>query len=231
MKSVKLHIQRDMRMPKQQDVRAADARRRQNRVRSRFDMINMSVRHKNPFPLDDELVPQQRMRGEITVPADRPHRNLRKAAQQKTAILVMIAQMQDQVGICPRHGKAERLRVPMRIGEYNHPHYSHLNAFSEYTGLDNMERVVFMADHFNKSANELLHSPQGAKINAKKDELESIVNSAEGQKVKQMLDGKTDSLIDAFEKGDMATLSNSLSAILGTKEGAQLAEKLMDMLK
>lgn len=88
-----------------------------------------------------------------------------------------------------------------------------------------------MSGNFDKKANDFFNSPQGAKLGEKKEALQDLMNSSEGQKVKRMMDGKADKLVDAFEKGDMATLSSNLSNILSTKEGAKIAEKLMEMFK
>lgn len=91
--------------------------------------------------------------------------------------------------------------------------------------------MISMGSKFDKAAGDLLNSPQAAALSGKKDELQGIISSAEGQKVKKMMEGKTDSLMTAFENGDMKTLQSGLSSILSTKEGAQLAEKLMEMMK
>ncbi|MGE4485278.1 MAG: hypothetical protein AB7C97_09245 [Oscillospiraceae bacterium] len=67
-------------------------------------------------------------------------------------------------------------------------------------------------------------------LSSKKDELEKLANSADGQKVKSMMDpgGRIQS---AYEQGDMETVRRAVTDIMKTEEGARLAKQLSDLLK
>jgi hypothetical protein len=88
-----------------------------------------------------------------------------------------------------------------------------------------------MSKKFRQSPESLLNSDAGRKISAKKEELEQLANSKDGQKVRQMLDGKEQKLKSAVENGDTATLKSALSDILKTDEGARLANRLSELMK
>ena len=77
----------------------------------------------------------------------------------------------------------------------------------------------------------LLNSDAGRKLSAKKSELEQLANSADGQKLRQMLDGREQSLKSAMDTGDTAALKSALQEILKTDEGARLAGQLSKLMK
>ena len=86
-----------------------------------------------------------------------------------------------------------------------------------------------MANDFKKIADELLKTPAGSKL--KKDEVNKLLDSSDGQKVKQMLERGDADLLGAVRKGDMDTLKTALAGILKTQEGARLADQIMKMMK
>ncbi|SHH92370.1 hypothetical protein SAMN02745823_01453 [Sporobacter termitidis DSM 10068] len=88
-----------------------------------------------------------------------------------------------------------------------------------------------MAIDFNKAANDFMNTPAGAKLSGKQNELNKLIDSTDGQKVKNMLSGKEASVIAAIENGDTNVLKNTLSNILKTEEGSRLAEQLLNMMK
>ena len=82
-----------------------------------------------------------------------------------------------------------------------------------------------------KTANDLLkNSPHGDKIRKKQPEIEKLVSSSDGEKVKKMLSDRGN-LQEALEKGDTQALTNTVRDILGTKEGARLAKQLEELFK
>lgn len=82
-----------------------------------------------------------------------------------------------------------------------------------------------------KTVNDLLNnSPQGSRIKEKKPELEKIVTSSDGEKVKRMLE-RRGGLQDAIESGDTETLTKTVQDILKTEEGARLAKQLENLFK
>lgn len=87
-----------------------------------------------------------------------------------------------------------------------------------------------MAIDFNKVSGDFLNTPAGAKFASKKEELGKLIDSPEGQKVKDMLSGDEANVMAAIENGDMAVLKKTLSNILKTEEGSRLAEQLLKML-
>jgi hypothetical protein len=88
-----------------------------------------------------------------------------------------------------------------------------------------------MANDFNKTAGEFLNSPNGKKLTEKKDELARLANSEDGKHVREMISGGDTGLLQAFEKGDMETVSGAISGILKTREGMRLAEQLQKLMK
>jgi len=88
-----------------------------------------------------------------------------------------------------------------------------------------------MAIDFGKAASDFMTTSAGSKLAGKQDELGQLINSTDGQKVKNMLSGNEANVMAAIENGDMAVLKNTLSNILKTEEGSRLAEQLMKMMK
>ncbi len=87
-----------------------------------------------------------------------------------------------------------------------------------------------MNKNLNKAAEELLNSDSGAKLASKKDDIQKIADSSDGQKVKAMLE-KNGSLSEALEKGDMDSIRKTVSQIMQTEAGARLAQQLSDIIK
>lgn len=87
-----------------------------------------------------------------------------------------------------------------------------------------------MAMDFNKVANDFLKTDAGSKLSGKKEEIGKLIDSPEGQTVKNMLSGEEGNIMAALENGDTAVLKNALSNILKTEEGSRLAEQLMNMM-
>ena len=82
-----------------------------------------------------------------------------------------------------------------------------------------------------KTAKDLLkNSPQGEKIREKQPEIEKLVSSSDGEKVKKMLSDRGN-LQEALEKGDTQALTNTVRDILSTKEGARRAKHLEELFK
>ena len=67
-------------------------------------------------------------------------------------------------------------------------------------------------------------------IEKKKKEIENLASSADGQKVKSMLEGRGD-LERALEKGDMETIRRAIGSIMNTDSGARLIKNLGDLMK
>ena len=88
-----------------------------------------------------------------------------------------------------------------------------------------------MDDDLGKMANDLLNSPAGAKLNDKKSDIEKLINSQEGQNVKNMLSGDEANLKAALANGDMATLQKALTEVLKTEDGAKLAQQIQNLMK
>ena len=78
-----------------------------------------------------------------------------------------------------------------------------------------------MISDFKKIADEFLNS---SKLN--KGELNNVIKSADGQKVKDMLESSDIDIMGAVRNNDIDTLKNALSSILKTEEGARLAEQI-----
>jgi len=88
-----------------------------------------------------------------------------------------------------------------------------------------------MAFDINKTASDFLSSEKGAALANKKDDIEKLITTPEGQRVKEMVDKSEDSLKKAIETGDSETLKNAVSSIMKTDEGKMLAEQIMKLMK
>jgi hypothetical protein len=87
-----------------------------------------------------------------------------------------------------------------------------------------------MATDFNKTANDFLNSPAGAKLSGKKGELDKLINSPAGQNVKNMISQDEAALMTALENGDMAVLKKALTNILNTEDGSKIAEQVIKLM-
>ena len=67
------------------------------------------------------------------------------------------------------------------------------------------------------------------KVRGKEDRIKKLAESADGEKIKSMVDG--DRLKAAFEKGDTKTVQDTLKTVLATDEGARLLKQLEEMFK
>lgn len=73
---------------------------------------------------------------------------------------------------------------------------------------------------------------QAAGIAAQKTgDLNNIVNSGDGQKVKSLLEQDGDALKKAMASGDMQALKASFDKLMETPEGARLIGKIQGMIK
>ena len=90
--------------------------------------------------------------------------------------------------------------------------------------------VITMPDNINSAADEFIKS-QGSKIGGKQDDIKKLIDTPDGQKVKDMMSGRSEALMDALGKGDIDTLKGALKDILSTEEGARLAQNLRDIIK
>ena len=88
-----------------------------------------------------------------------------------------------------------------------------------------------MAFDVNKAPTDFLSPEKSAMLSEKKDDIEKLITTPEGQKVKEMIDKNEDSLKKAIEKGDVDTIKNTVSSIMKTDEGLKLADQIMKMIK
>jgi len=82
-----------------------------------------------------------------------------------------------------------------------------------------------------EQADSLLRSATGRKLKASDSQLQALADSAEGQRVRKMIEGQSGGLQTALESGDMESVRRALSGILQTKEGAQLTEQLKRLIQ
>ena len=87
-----------------------------------------------------------------------------------------------------------------------------------------------MSNNIEQLAN-MLNSDKAEKFESNKGNIDKLINSEDGQKVKSILNKDTDKLKEAVKKGDMKTLQGALNSILKTDEGKRLASQLNDMFK
>ena len=88
-----------------------------------------------------------------------------------------------------------------------------------------------MKNDFDKLSKGFFDSPAGEKLSGKKGEFEKLAGSADGQKVRAMIENSDKNLMQALETGDTETLKGALANILKTKEGANIAEQLSKLIR
>ncbi len=81
-----------------------------------------------------------------------------------------------------------------------------------------------------KDLNSLLNSDQGQKLAGKRDEIEKLASSSDGEKVTKMAANDT-VLQSAIKNGDMEAMRQRLTAILKTDEGSRVFRQISDMMK
>jgi hypothetical protein len=90
-------------------------------------------------------------------------------------------------------------------------------------------------NEYEALARALLSSPQGAKAIGNLNQITEALNKPEGKKLLGMLaGGGGDALKTAAEsalKGDSESAKNLISGLLSTREGAELARQIIEMIK
>ena len=66
---------------------------------------------------------------------------------------------------------------------------------------------------------------------ARAEDLGKIVGSADGRRVKALMEQDADKLKDAVKSGDIATLRQTFDTLMQTKEGARLIGEIQKMMK
>lgn len=87
-----------------------------------------------------------------------------------------------------------------------------------------------MANNFESLAGEFFKTSQGKKAAGKQNEIEKLAGTSDGKKVLNMLNSNAN-ISDALKNGDTDAIKNAISGILNTKEGANLAKQLSDLMK
>ena len=65
---------------------------------------------------------------------------------------------------------------------------------------------------------------------AQSAELNNLVGSKDGQRVKSMMEQESDKLKQAVAQGDISTLKNTFDNLMQTEEGARLIGKIQNMI-
>ncbi|MBO4330952.1 MAG: hypothetical protein J5827_02635 [Oscillospiraceae bacterium] len=84
-----------------------------------------------------------------------------------------------------------------------------------------------MSGDYRKLAGSLMG---GGALEQNADTIQKLADSPDGRKVKALI-GDEGRLASAVENGDTEALKSMMRSILGTAEGARLAEKLTGLLK
>ena len=88
-----------------------------------------------------------------------------------------------------------------------------------------------MDKNAKNAVDKLLSTPEGAAVSKKRGELEKLANSADGQRVKQMLEHSVGDLSEAIGRSDTGKLESSLKNVLSTDEGARLLAQISELFK
>ena len=87
-----------------------------------------------------------------------------------------------------------------------------------------------MRNGLNQTAEGFLNSQTGEHLLENKDAISQLASSAEGQKVKAMMEEDA-AVSAAIASGDIQALGKAISGILQTAEGAKLASQLGSLMQ
>ena len=87
-----------------------------------------------------------------------------------------------------------------------------------------------MENRLNLNAEALLNTKEGQNLLKNKGAITQLASSAEGQKVKAMMEGNA-AVSAAMAAGDVQALGKAISGILQTEEGARLAAQLGSLMQ
>ncbi len=90
--------------------------------------------------------------------------------------------------------------------------------------MENMNNKKMFPDNLEISAADM------GLIGKKKAELEALASSQQGMEVKEMLGGE-EAVLAMLEKGDIESLKSTLSQVIKTKPGAELMQRLSELMK
>ena len=85
-----------------------------------------------------------------------------------------------------------------------------------------------MAKNLDEVASEFMSSADAVRLAGKKDDIEKLASSSDGQRVKEML--QSDGIEKALECGDMDAVKDTLASVLKTDEGSRIMTALQGML-
>ena len=92
-----------------------------------------------------------------------------------------------------------------------------------------------MSKDIENLVKSLLNSPKGAQIMNNMDEINKIISSEQGKKMMQSLSDETGNAVkraaQAAKDGEADLAKTYISKVLATKEGQEIAKKLMDLKK
>lgn len=83
--------------------------------------------------------------------------------------------------------------------------------------------------NYESGMEDFLNTSEGKKLMSNKPALEKLANSADGQRVKQLLGGSK--IEEAAKKGDIVSLASAIQNAFKTEEGARLADQLKELMK
>jgi len=86
-------------------------------------------------------------------------------------------------------------------------------------------------NNIEQMASQFLGADSADKLAGKEGDINQLLNSSDGRKIKSMVSRDAGALKKAVADGDTEKLQSTLSSILSTEEGARLAKQLKDMMK
>lgn len=85
-----------------------------------------------------------------------------------------------------------------------------------------------MSTDFQKAAAEFMSTAEGKKLSGKKDEIQRLASSSDGEAVRSIL--KQDGFADAVHKGDTQAIKEAINNVVNTEAGARLLQQLQKMM-
>lgn len=86
-----------------------------------------------------------------------------------------------------------------------------------------------MENELESAARRFLDGEEGRRISNKKDDIQRIASSKDGETVKNMLEKS--GFEDAFRRGDTKALRDAVAGVINTDSGARLVASLKEMMK
>ena len=160
----------------------------------------------------------------ITVAGNFDHGQLGIGVADLLGIVLMVAQVDDQVGIVGVDGVHHAATGAVGVGENKNLQKSHLHSFVAYTGMKSYIRGGRMKDGKGVNPMDMVKN---------RESLSKLAQSQDAQRLMELLSqgGGVQEAAKSAAAGDPSALMNMVSQLMNTGEGAKLVERISQQAK